>query len=152
MGKDWKNKKFQGQKKAYGNKKWFNAKINFTKDQELIIKENSHGVAIKRKILFNGESSLDWAVAKLKIMDKFIEGNCDRIVKFYEVFDTPEPMVATYTADEDARLFNLAETVNNEGLALVNDGVALLAPTYNADEVRRSKANLDVLKLSKRKK
>ena len=67
MGKDWKPRKFQGQKKFYSNnKKWFNPKKGVTKDQELIIKENSNGVAIKGKILFNGGSSLDWAVAKLK--------------------------------------------------------------------------------------
>ena len=89
MGKDYRQKKFQGNKKTYANKKWFNSKKNVTKDQGLIIKENSHGVTIKGKILFNGGSSLDWAVARLKIMDKFIEGNCDRIIRFNEVFDTP---------------------------------------------------------------
>ena len=103
---------------AYGNKKWFNPKKNVTEDQEFIIKDNSNSVTIKRKILFNGGSSLDWAVAQLKIMDKFIEGNCDKIVKFNEVFDTPDSEVSTYTTDEEARLFDLAETAYNKGLAL----------------------------------
>ena len=86
MGKDWKPKKFQGQKNFYSDKKLFNPKKGVTKDQELIIKENSNGVAIKGKILFNGGSSLDWAVAKLKIMDKFMEGNCETIVKEMESY------------------------------------------------------------------
>ena len=109
----------------------------------MIIKENSHGVTIKGKILFNGGSSLDWAVARPKIMDKFIEGNCDRIVTFNEVFDTSEPMVATYTTVEETRLFDLAKTTYNDGLAVINDGIALPVLTYNADEARRSKANLN---------
>ena len=90
MEKNRQHKKFQGYKKAYENKKGFNTKKKFTKDQELIIKENSHGVTIKGKILFNGESSLDWTVARLKIMDKFIEGNCDIIIRFNEMFNAPQ--------------------------------------------------------------
>ena len=92
MGKEEKSKKFQGQKRFYSNKKWFNPKKTVTKDQELIIKENSNGVAMKGKVLFNGGSSLDWAVSRLKMMDKFIEGNCETIIRVGELFDLPEPL------------------------------------------------------------
>ena len=109
-------------------------------------------MTITGKILFNGGSSLDWAVAKLKMMDKFIEGNCDSIIRHNETFEIPEPVVDTYTTDEEARLVALSEQAYNEGLALINEGFLLPEPTYNANEARKGRASLEQARVKERNK